>query len=80
LIIDKCNQSELNSREFKELLVVIKMLIPSDLQAGISKLDILYILGAKYNVHPNKVLELIQGSNIEYAIQTLTSDGVSNID
>jgi 4-hydroxy 2-oxovalerate aldolase len=72
LIIDICQENILGSIKFSKLITVLQNLHKSAVEGRQKGLDTLYLLGAKYNFHPNVVFGLIQDENAKRAVELLT--------
>jgi 4-hydroxy 2-oxovalerate aldolase len=78
LIIDSCGEETLLSTEFSQLMALLQTLSESSLEQWPRALNPLYILGARFNVHPNVVRDLISDAGPELAIRRIIVQGSSN--
>ena len=78
LIIDSCSEETLLSTEFSQLLTLMQTLSEGSLEQWPRVLNPLYFLGARFNVHPNVVLNLIRDADPELAIKHIIGQGSSN--
>jgi 4-hydroxy 2-oxovalerate aldolase len=71
MLIDSSDEKNLNWTDFSKFLDVIQLLFKSDSERSDWGTNALYFLGAKLNIHPNAVVDLIRSSDNSESINML---------